>query len=80
MACSSGRVTYWVKHVYYTLLTTVTGWYCTKLPMHCGHVLIYSESPSAFLSLLTYPPVLSGRSRDMQKRSGELVRNAFEFS
>jgi hypothetical protein len=30
------------------LLVTVTGWYCTNCPMHCGHFLIYCVSPSEF--------------------------------
>jgi hypothetical protein len=33
---------------YHWFLVTVTGWYCTKRPMHCGHFLIYCTSPSEF--------------------------------
>jgi hypothetical protein len=30
------------------LLVTVTGWYHTNSPMHCGHFLIFCVSPSEF--------------------------------
>jgi hypothetical protein len=33
------------------LLVTVTGWYHTKRPMHCGHFLIYCVSPIWILIL-----------------------------
>jgi hypothetical protein len=35
------------------------GWYRTKRLTHCGHFLIYCESPSEFQSFLIHPPELS---------------------
>jgi hypothetical protein len=34
-----------------TLLFTVTGWYRTKRPMHCGHLLIFCASPICVLTI-----------------------------
>jgi hypothetical protein len=34
--------------MYYWLLATVTRCYRTKLPMHCGHFMMYCASPSEF--------------------------------
>jgi hypothetical protein len=44
-----------------TLLVTVTEWYRTKHPMHCGHLLIYCAFPAEFQSFMNYPPDFSGK-------------------
>jgi hypothetical protein len=42
-----------------TLLVTVTGWYHTKHPMHCGHFIIHRASTSEFQSFPIHPPEFS---------------------
>jgi hypothetical protein len=45
----------------FMLLVTVTGWYRTKCPMHCGLFLMYYASSSEFYLFVIHPPELSGK-------------------
>jgi hypothetical protein len=40
------------------LVGTVTGWFRTKRPMHCGDSIICCASPSEFSSFQIHPPQL----------------------